>query len=163
MGHSLVLRFADVTGAVEVDGLVPRSAELDVALDSLRVVSSASGPTPLTPLDKQIIVHNALVALGANDHAHATFRSTSLQLSGLDLLAEGQLQISGTVLDIRLPLQLTFERERVEVRGTVEVTQSDFGVQPYSTMMGALRVGDSVTVDIALRAALPQNGGEAAS
>ena len=31
----------------------------------------------------------------------------------------------------------------------VTVTQSEFGVKPYSLMMGALKVADAVTIDFA--------------
>jgi hypothetical protein len=41
------------------------------------------------------------------------------------------------------------------VRATVVVTQSVFGMKPYSTLFGALKVADEVRVE--LDAAVPQS------
>jgi hypothetical protein len=38
--------------------------------------------------------------------------------------------------------------------GSITVTQTDFGIKPYSAMLGQLKVSDDVTVELDI--ALPQ-------
>jgi polyisoprenoid-binding protein YceI len=71
---------------------------------------------------------------------------------GGDALAvAGELTLAGT----KRPLAFDVDLGGGRVRATVVVTQSEFGMKPYSTLFGALKVADEVRVE--LDAAVPQS------
>lgn len=149
MGHRLVITFDDWTVTADVaDGEV-RSVAVDIAIDSLRVVSGAGGVTPLSPVDKQLIRRNALKTLHAGEHPRATFASAETERDGDLLQVAGDLQIAGTTKRVAM----SFTVHDTTVTGRVPIPQSAFGVKPYSLMMGALQVADEVAVEVHLTSA----------
>ena len=72
------------------------------------------------------------------------FRSTSVEQSDGALAVRGDLTLVGTTRPITFDLALTDGR----VTGTAVVTQTEFGMKPYSALFGALKVADEVRVEI---------------
>jgi polyisoprenoid-binding protein YceI len=70
---------------------------------------------------------------------------------GEALAVAGELTLAGATR----PLAFDVDLDGGRVRATALVTQSEFGVKPYSTLFGALKVADEVRVE--LDAALPQS------
>jgi polyisoprenoid-binding protein YceI len=83
--------------------------------------------------------------------APIAFRSTAVEVAGGSLAVEGELTLAGATRPIAFDLNVADGR----LRGAAVVTQTDFGMKPYSTLFGALKVADDVTVE--LDAALPQS------
>lgn len=63
---------------------------------------------------------------------------------------EGRFELHGTSRDVEVPIR--WRLEPGEARGTARFTlkQSDFGIVPYSTALGAIGVQDEVEVSIEL-------------
>jgi polyisoprenoid-binding protein YceI len=79
------------------------------------------------------------------------FRSTAVRAADGALAVEGELTLGGTTRPIAFDVAIDGGR----LSATAVVTQTDFGIKPYSTLFGALKVADDVVV--ALDAALPQS------
>lgn len=60
---------------------------------------------------------------------------------------EGDLTIMGRVKPVRVRAELEGDR----VRGGATVTQSRWGIKPYSAFFGALRLADDVEVEFDIR------------
>jgi polyisoprenoid-binding protein YceI len=82
-----------------------------------------------------------------------TFRSTSAEATadGSRISVRGELTLVGTTRPIAFDVIVDGDR----LSGSAVITQSDWGIKPYSALFGALKVADEV--EIALDAGLPSS------
>jgi YceI-like domain len=130
-GHDLVI---DVTRwSAAVDG---EQVTVEVDPRSLEVREGVRGVKPLTDRDRGEIRKTIdAKVLGGQPIA---FRGT---VSG-DMELDGELTMGGATR----PLRARLESDGGRVRGTIVVTQSEWGIKPYRGLMGALKVRDDVEV-----------------
>ncbi|MDP1850415.1 MAG: YceI family protein [Solirubrobacteraceae bacterium] len=135
MGHNLTL---DVkTWEATVEGGDSPSIKLSADPSSLEVESGEGGAKPLGDKDKKDIKKTIDgKVLGSSQ---ITF--TSSEVSGSQ--AKGDLSIAGQSSDVTVPLSVSGDK----ISGSIQLNQKDFGIKPFSTMMGALKVTDQVTVE----------------
>jgi polyisoprenoid-binding protein YceI len=147
-GHNLLL---EVT-AWEATLTVGDDTSMELAADpsSLRVREGSGGMQALGDGDKDEIA-KTIHAEVLKGHPIA-FRSTRVEAAGDALDVSGELTIFGATRPITF--ELTADGEG-QLTAAAVVTQSDFGVKPYSTLFGALKVVDEVRVE--LDAGLPQS------
>lgn len=146
LGHALVLAVPDWSAeAVLVDG-VPTSARLRAGLASLEVLSGTGGAKPLSAKDRRTIRGNALDALKEKDQPDVVFTAGASEAVPGGVRVEGEVTIAGRTrpLSVEVKVAETPDGWLLAVRSLV--TQTDFGVVPYSTMLGALRLQDAVEV-----------------
>src|SRR5262249_10020736 len=100
--------------------------------------------------DDKAEIHKTIVGdvLGRD---HIAFRSTAVEVGAGALAIEGELSLAGVTRPVTFDLHVS----NGHLQGTAVVTQTDFGIKPYSTLFGALKVADAV--EVALDAALPQS------
>ena len=146
MGHRLTIAMRSWEATVSWRGSTPTGATLTVDVDSLEVLRGEGGVTPLTPPERALARTNACKALDAKKHPRITFIADDISETPMGYRLAGTLDIHGT--SRRKTVELTVEDRGTEwsMSTEVEVVQSDFGVRPYSLMMGALKVADAVTV-----------------
>jgi len=149
-GHDLVIEVTGWEATVDVgeDGAV-RSVALSADPGSLEVRDGQGGAKPLTDKDRADIRKSIGEKVLGSDPI--TFRSSAASLDGSGgLHVEGELTIAGSSRPTAFELAVA---EDGAVSGTMQVTQSDWAIKPYSGLMGALKVRDSV--DVVLDAQLP--------
>lgn len=156
MGHDLVLALDDWAATVEVDGGVPQSAHLTAEVASLRVESGTGGAKPLSDKDRATIRKNALGAMRADRHPQVVFTSTAVEVVPAGYALSGTLSIGGTERPTVVQVQVTQGDGDLTLTARVPVRQTDHRVEPYSAMLGALRLRDEV--EIAFDATVPQPG-----
>jgi polyisoprenoid-binding protein YceI len=146
-GHDLLI---EVT-AWEATLTVGDEARVELSADagSLRVLEGTGGIQSLGDDDKAEI--NKTIVGEVLEGQLIAFRSTAVEAGGDALAVAGELTIAGATR----PLAFDIDLDGGRVRATVVVTQSEFGMKPYSTLFGALKVADQVRVEI--DAALPQS------
>ena len=146
-GHDLLI---EVT-AWEATIAVGDEAHVELSADagSLHVLEGTGGIQSLGDDDKAEI-HKTIVGDVLKGRPIA-FRSTAVEEGGDALAVAGELTLAGTTR----PLAFDVDLDGGRVRATVVVTQSEFGMKPYSALFGALKVADAVRVE--LDAALPQS------
>jgi polyisoprenoid-binding protein YceI len=76
-----------------------------------------------------------------------SFRSTEVQQSDGRLAVRGELTLVGATRPITFDLALGDDH----VSGSAVVTQTEWGMKPYSALFGALKVADEVRVEIDAR------------
>lgn len=153
MGHSLVIVVDDWSADIALTRGAARSVRLTAELASLRVESGSGGIKPLSEGDREAIRANALRTLHAEQHPQVSFESTSIRARGTGLTVEGTLTVSGSPQPLAAVVDLDRSGGDVHARCTVVVVQSEFGVTPYSAMLGQLRVADEVRVTLDLTVA----------
>lgn len=144
MGHRLTIAMRSWHATVEWDGEVPSSVEVTVDLDSLDVLRGEGGMTPLSGAEKVLIRSNALKTLRVKKSPQAVFRSTTIERSGSVVRIAGVLELAGHSGEQNVEVEVSDN----SVLGSAQVRHSDFGLKPYSMLMGAMKVADEVAVSL---------------
>jgi polyisoprenoid-binding protein YceI len=159
VAHDLEIRVTGFEVDVDADPLAVR-ATFDAA--SLRVVGAihngAVQPGTLGDGDKQKIEHNIVAdVLHAAEHPVIRFASTAITKEGDGYRVTGTLTLHGRARPVSFEARPKGERMVAEL----QLHQPDFGIKPYSAMLGALKIKSDVTVRCAVpRAGLGMTAGE---
>ena len=152
-GHDLVI---DVTSwratVTSGEDSSPVGVELSAEPRSLRVRDGHGGAKPLSDKDRGDITKNIdKKVLGGQA---IDFRSTAVERPGGDgrLQISGELQIAGTARPVSFDLSMGPDGH---VEGTLPLKQSEWGIKPFTALMGALKVRDDV--EIVVDARLPSS------
>jgi polyisoprenoid-binding protein YceI len=154
MGHRLTLAMRQWRATVRWDGGgEPVGATVIVEVGSLEVIRGEGGVTSLSGPEKILVRGNASRSLNAKRYPRITFEANAI-----DKTDEGY-RLTGT-LTIRATSREQVVDVRADDRGTnwwlsseTAVRQSDFGIKPYSQLLGALRVADYVVVSFTAKCA----------
>jgi polyisoprenoid-binding protein YceI len=147
-GHDLLLEVtawkATLNVAAEGSGT---SLELDADATSLRVREGTGGMQALGDEERASIVQS--IDDDVLQREDITFRSSSVDPAGDDALAvAGELTLRGTARRVSFELAVG---DGGALTATVVVTQSAWGMKPFSILFGALKVADDVTVAVDVR------------
>lgn len=147
MGHRLTIAMRSWQATVQWSGKAPTSAELSVAVDSLEVLSGEGGVTPLSGPEKGVARSNALKSLDAKKYPQIRFSAGEIAKTDAGYRLSGTVEIHGTERPQVVDLTVTDTGAAWALSTQVRITQSDFGIKPYSLFMGSLKVADDVTID----------------
>jgi len=147
-GHDLTIEVTRWSAQVEVpageDGgqaAATVSAELD--LGSLEVREGTGGAMPLTDRDRREIKKQMSGILGGGAASFASSRIIPVGSSGGAI--EGTVTLNGKSQPARL--QVT-DSGSGRYRGSATLTQTGFGIKPYTGFFGALKLRDEVVVEV---------------
>jgi YceI-like domain len=149
VGHDLIIDVGqwEAAAAVREDGTLS-AVQLNADPRSLQVREGLRGIKPLTDRDRTAISNTIDETILLR--RPIAFRSTAVETHNGRLTVRGELELAGT------SRRVSFELEAAaggRLRGTLHVTQSEWGIKPYRGLMGALKVRD--TVEVVLDVALP--------
>lgn len=145
-GHDLLIHVAAWSATLDLE--TPQ-VTLDADAASLHVIEGTGGMKGLDEDDRDNIrqtIDDEILKRG-----DIRFRSTAVERTGDGLAVRGDLTIAGATRPIGFDLALSGDR----VTGAAVVTQTEWGIKPYSALFGALKVADEVRVEIDAR--LPQS------
>lgn len=146
MGHRLTIGVKSWNANVQWHGGDPTSAELVVDVDSLEVLKGEGGVTPLAGPEKAVARSNALKSLDARKFPRIRFSANDIVKTPGGYRMSGVLDIHGTSRPQVVHVTVEDRADSVALSAEVPVTQTDFGVKPYSLFMGSLKVADDVTI-----------------
>ncbi len=143
MGHDLTLEATSWSGTADINPDDPSSSSLQVTIpiSSLEVIEGKGGAKALSEGDKRDIKKNIAKSLGSGE---ISFQSDSVSGSSV----KGNLTIGGKSAPVTLNLNVD---DSGHATATTSFKQTDFGIKPFSAMMGALKVKDSVDVSVDLQ------------
>ncbi|NVI87609.1 YceI family protein [Actinomadura sp. BRA 177] len=143
-GHDLTIEATRWSARVEArEPLDASSVEVTVEVDALEVREGTGGALPLSDQDRKDIKKNLRKVLDTARYPEITFVAAAV---GEDAV-EGDLTIMGRTK----PVRIGGSRDGDRVRGSVTVTQTRWGIKPYSAFFGALRLADDVEVEFDLK------------
>ncbi len=145
-GHDLQLRATEF--AIEVDDET-RAIEARFAADSLRVVGAIRGGqlarTTLRAQDKHEIESNiSRYVLQPEKFPEIHFVSSGIDDKRGSFLVKGTLAMHGR----RRSIKVTVRREEKAYAAECTLHQPDFGIAPYSALLGTLRIAPEVKVQV---------------
>jgi polyisoprenoid-binding protein YceI len=154
-GHDLTIEPASWSGELEIGAdAAPVGLEVRIDMSSLVVRDGSGGLKPLSDRDRREIAATARKVLSVPRHPDATFSATTFEPAGPDEaggVITGTLTLAGQARPLRLDVRPSGPGGYV---ATASVTQSDFGIKPYTGFLGALKVADAIGVRVEI--SLPQ-------
>ena len=146
MGHRLTIAMTRWRATVIWAGDEPTGAELTVDVDSFEVLRGEGGVKGLSGPEKAIVKSNAMRSLDSGRYPEIRFVADTVSPTGDGYRLDGTLHIKGKcrnhVIDLRT--EDLGDSWRLSVESTVR--QRDYGVKPYSLLMGSVQVTDEVSV-----------------
>ena len=148
MGHDLILRPTSWRGTVVV-GETASQCQVQVTVDmsTLVVCGSKGGIKRVGEGDLKIINANIRKVLAVETYPTLTFESTEITGDWEKATLSGQLNLCGRSENQSFEITANPDQS-ISLDGTI--TQTRYGVKPFSTMIGAMRLGDDVTVKVSL-------------
>jgi polyisoprenoid-binding protein YceI len=146
MGHRLTIAMKRWHATVSWAGGEPVVAALAVETNSFQVLRGEGGVKGLSAPEKAVVRSNALRSLGAGRFPEIRFTTDVIEQADDGYCLIGTLQIRGKsrkhVIDVRT--EDLGDSWRISAQSSVR--QSDYGIKPYSLLMGSVRVADEATV-----------------
>ncbi len=146
MGHRLTIAMNRWVATVQWNAGEPVEAELTVDVDSLEVLRGEGGLKPLSGPEKALARSNALRTLDADRYPQVRFRAGDIAKAEDGYRLAGTLEIHGKTGECEVSVRVEDLGEKWRMSCETDVRQSDFGVKPYSMLMGSMKVVDTVTV-----------------
>jgi polyisoprenoid-binding protein YceI len=142
-GHDLVIEVKSWEATLTVDDdAAASSVELTADPTSLHVLEGVGGMQPLGDDDKADI--RKTIDKDVLKTEDISFSSKSVTVEGDGLTVSGDLTMGGKSNAVTFVLT----GDGGAIAGSAKVSQSDWGIKPYSALFGALKVNDDVTVEV---------------
>jgi len=154
LGHSHVIGGPAISGIVVTDNETG-DARLDLEIDAAALEVDrpewrrAQGLKP--ELDAGAIrgtranMRSSKV-LDAARYPTIAIRSVAIQGPGWNPMITARIRLRGEVRELAIPVSVFRSGRRIEAIGNFELLQSSFGIEPFSTAGGALRVSDRMRI-----------------
>lgn len=148
-GHNLRMQVGSWHATIDLD---TGSASLSADPRSFRVLEGTGGVMPLGDEEKEAIPKT--IDEDVLKGAPIEFRSTQLNVADRRVDVQGELELFGT----RRPVAFALDIRDGHIHGTASVTQSDWGVKPYTALFGTLKVADVVHIELDAEARSASDG-----
>jgi polyisoprenoid-binding protein YceI len=146
LGHRLTIAMRSWQATIQWDFDDPVSAELTIDVGSLEVVRGEGGLTPLSGPEKILVRSNALRSLGARRFPRITFAANTIEKTDDGYRLTGALTIHGKTRTQTVDVRTDDLDGSWWLSSETTVRQSEFGIKPYSQLLGSLKVADDVIV-----------------
>ena len=146
MGHRLTIAMTRWHATVSWAGSQPVSVQVAVETDSLDVLRGEGGVKGLPGAEKAVVRSNALKSLNASRFPEIRFTADVIEMTDDGYRLTGALEIRGASRDHVIDLRTEDLGNSWRMSGESAVRQSDYGIKPYSVLMGSVQVADDVTV-----------------
>lgn len=155
LSHDHAIRAAGWSGEARMDPDDPTDCALSVTLPVsslvvderwVRQVAGLEGELPDGIRDS--VRKNMLGADQLHSAAHPTMVFTSTRCTAASIV--GDLTIRGVTRRIEMPAQISATDGRLSLTGQVSILATDFGFEPFSAMMGAMKNQDEMRLSVTL-------------
>ncbi len=153
LAHNHVISATDVSGQLQYDPLNLASASVTVTIQTASMLIDAAAmrkkhgePQPVPEADRRKVTENlkAEGQLGVAAYPTITFTSTSLTRVGDGMTLSGAFTLHGVTKTISMPISLSVTEQTAMGDANFKLKVSDYGITPYSTALGTIRVKDEV-------------------
>lgn len=146
MGHRLTIAMTRWHATVSWAGSEPAAVELVVETDSLEVLRGEGGVKGLSAPEKALVRSNALKSLDANRFPEIRFVARTVDKTDDGYRLSGELTVRGKTRAYEIELRTDDLGDEWRMTAESTVRQTDYGVKPYSLLMGSLQVADDVAL-----------------
>jgi polyisoprenoid-binding protein YceI len=149
LAHDLILTPKQWSGTLNVDADNPAASSATLKIDarSIEIVEAVGGMKSLSDKDRKDIGKNIdEKVLQTSKHPELTFESTSVSGSAPNFNVAGNMTITGTTR----PANVALNVNGTQVTAKTSISQKDFGIKPFSAMLGAIKLRDDVDFELTL-------------
>ncbi|MEE6177372.1 YceI family protein [Mycobacterium sp. 050134] len=146
MGHRLTIAVTRWRATVRWAGAEPVGVELVAEVESFEVLHGEGGVKGLSGPEKALAKSNAMKSLDADRYPEIRFATTDITKIDGGYRLTGDLRIHGKLRTHLVEVRVEDLGDSWRMAADSAVRQSDFGVKPYSLLMGSVRVADEVSV-----------------
>jgi len=146
MGHRLTVAMTRWQVTVNWDGGEPVTAELVVDAESFQVLRGEGGVKGLSGPEKAVVRSNAMKSLDAGRFPQIRFSTDAIDKTDDGYRLSGTLQIRGKSREHIIDLRTEDLGDSWRMSAESTVRQSDYGIKPFSLLMGSVQVADEVTI-----------------
>jgi polyisoprenoid-binding protein YceI len=146
MGHRLTIAMKRWQATVAWADIEPATAELAVEVDSFEVLRGEGGVKGLSGPEKALVKSNALKSLDAGRYPEIRFTADTIDKTDDGYRLTGGLHIRGRLREHVIDLCTEDLGDAWRMSAESSVRQTDYGVKPYSLLMGSVQVADEVSV-----------------
>lgn len=140
------------------DDGIPTALDVTIDMHSLTVLSGSGGVKPLSDRDRREIAATARKVLGAAAHPQARFSAKSFEPSG-GAASGGTMDGTFTLHGVAKPVRLQVsEAAPGHYHAATSIVQTEHGIKPYTGFFGALKVRNSVDVEVDVDLSAPDGG-----
>jgi hypothetical protein len=161
LGHNHVIAARDIAGHVTraptlegstVEILLPAD-RLTVDAPELRARYGADFSSTPSERDVAGTTANMLGEALLDATAYPRIRIAGVLRNGLEgYVVDADINVKSTVWHASIPIELEIADDVLVARGSTEITHDALGLTPFSIMLGALRVGETIEIRFALTA-----------
>ena len=152
-GHDHIIQSANTSGSVVWDTSDPTACQVELTFPvssltvdpgNTRTKYGFEGTT--SDGDKRKIRDNMLGKrqLDASTFPKITFTSKSCQAAGDRIQVEGALTVHGVTKVVKSNMSLTADADGFQARGSFKANHADFGMSPFTALLGSLRNADEL-------------------
>ncbi len=154
LGHDHVVASHDVRGYI-----APNNARADfyirldrLAVDEPELRTQAGFATQPPEAAIAGTRENMLGKFNVEQHPYAVISVGGVDAAGTGSDANASITLNGVTKAMRIPVSIEKTTDHLTATGRVALTQTAFGIVPYSILAGALQVRDEVNVRFVIRA-----------
>ncbi|MBB3036344.1 YceI family protein [Hoyosella altamirensis] len=144
-GHDLVIEAAEWTGNVVVGPDGSARVHVEVNAGSLTIRDALGGLKPMTSSDRKMTEKNMVKVLQPGKYPVITFTADSTAQVDDAVSAPGTLTLVGKTQPLTVSGTVS---PGGRLHASATVTQSRWGITPFSAFFGALRLADDVAVEV---------------
>jgi polyisoprenoid-binding protein YceI len=147
LAHDLILTATRWNGTLNVDADNPAASSADLTIDarSIEIVEAVGGMKSLSDKDRRDIGKNIdEKVLQTGKFPELKFASSSVSGSEPNFTAAGNMTIVGNTR----PANVAINVNGTTVTAKTTISQKDFGIKPFSAMMGAIKLRDDVEFEL---------------
>lgn len=148
LAHELRIRIETFEIVVDPDNMVARAKFDPGSLHVECVIRDGEERFDILSDEDRAVIDGYIAKdiLDAEFYESITFQSTSIVRSGKDFKVKGVLSLTGTVKEIQFVVRDLGEHKTAKIK----LHQPDFGIKPYSTLAGTIRVKPDVNIHVSV-------------
>lgn len=160
LAHDHVIHATGMYGTVVLDAADKTLAAVDITVPTKSLVNDDPVMRKrfglegeLTEKDRAAILANMRHPdqLDIEVHPTITFKSTSVQAGASTAMTlNGTITIRGKSKAITMPVDVSLKGNTIDGKGTIRLKTSDFGIEPYSAFLGAVKNQDQIILHVRL-------------
>ncbi|OBG76996.1 MULTISPECIES: YceI family protein [unclassified Mycobacterium] len=146
MGHRLTIAMRRWRATVTWRGDEPVAAELAVEVESFDVLRGDGGVKGLSGPEKVLVRANAMKSIEASRFPDIRFVAGAVEPTADGYRLVGELTIHGRSHQHVIELRTEDLGDSWRMSANTTVRQTDYGIKPYSLLMGSVQVADDVSI-----------------
>lgn len=159
LAHDHTVQATAFSGEVIADAADPTTARVSVTVQAAAldnddpVTRKKYGLDPFIPDDDRAAVKKAMLGpdqLDVVQFPTIAFSSTAVEKNGDQHVLLGTFTLKGVSRPVRLPITARVDGDTLTGDGSFRFKQSDWGMKPYSALLGAVKNKDEVTLHVHL-------------